>query len=370
MKLIINQEFKALIPPLTEDEYKGLELSIMEEGCRDAIINWNGIIIDGHNRFEICNKHNVHYKTYEMDFLTDDEAKIWIIDNQFARRNLNDFQKTELALLKEGFIAKKAKEQQIRKPDSVCQISDKQKIDTKKEVAKIAGVSHDTVAKVKKIKEKAPLEVIESLRKGDVSINAAYKDVKKEEKIQNRDKQIQILKDDIDSGKLVLPEGKYENIVFDPPWKYPSSYNPESRRVASPYPEMNIEEINNIELPSSDDCILWFWTTHSFIFDAKAIMNSWGFDYKGMIVWDKDKMGVGYWLRMQCEFCLLGIKGKPLWNVTDLRDIIKEPRREHSRKPDSFYKMINDNFIGRKLDYFSREKREGWDSFGAEPEKF
>jgi len=173
----------------------------------------------------------------------------------------------------------------------------------------------------------------------------------------------------IESG-INTPKGKYDLIVFDPPWSYGAKYNPQARRVANPYPEMSNEEIKDIEIPANKDCILWFWTTHKFIWNAKEIMDSWGFEYKGILTWNKEKMGMGDWFRMQCEFCLLGIKGKPLWNVNNLRDIISEPRREHSRKPESFYKMIDKNFVGKKLDYFSRQQRKGWEVFGNDINKY
>ena len=79
---------------------------------------------------------------------------------------------------------------------------------------------------------------------------------------------------------------------------------------------------------------------------------------------------MGNWLRMQCEFCLLGIKGKPTYQNTKYRDIIIEKGREHSRKPERFYDMVNDICIGSKIDYFSREKREGWYSYGNQINKF
>ncbi len=126
-----------------------------------------------------------------------------------------------------------------------------------------------------------------------------------------------------------------------------------------------MEDIYNLEIPAADDCILWLWTTHKYLRDAFDILKKWGFDYKATLVWNKDKMGIGRKLRMQCEFCLLGIKGKPLWDATDIRDIITEKRREHSRKPEKFYNMIDDKFVGKKLDYFSREVREGWQGYGT-----
>jgi len=185
-------------------------------------------------------------------------------------------------------------------------------------------------------------------------------------KIIKREQEIKKQKEAIESGAIELPAGKYDVIVIDPPWQYATEYNPETRRGTSPYPEMSLEEIKNIEIPANDDCILLLWTTQKFM----EILDHWGFEYKAMLIWDKEKMGIGRWLRLQCEFCLLGIKGKPIWDIKDIRDIIREPRREHSRKPEAFYKMIDENFVGRKLDYFSREKREGWEVFGNDTEKF
>jgi len=79
---------------------------------------------------------------------------------------------------------------------------------------------------------------------------------------------------------------------------------------------------------------------------------------------------MGAWFRMQCEFCLLGIKGKPYWDNTKHRDIVIESRRQHSRKPDSFFDIVNEITLGRKLEYFAREKRKGWDIFGNDINKF
>ena len=114
------------------------------------------------------------------------------------------------------------------------------------------------------------------------------------------------------------------------------------------------------------NCILWLWTTHSQIWSAKEIMKGWGFDYKCILVWNKEAMGIGKWLRKQCEFCLLGIKGKPVWTATNVRDILSEKRTTHSTKPESFYKMVDEICVGRKLDYFARKKRKGWDAYGDE----
>lgn len=170
--------------------------------------------------------------------------------------------------------------------------------------------------------------------------------------------------------KLEPPKGKYELIVVDPPWKYGTDFDVRDRRSASKYEELSQEELKTLEIPSTNDCVLWLWTTHKFLWDAKELLEHWGFEYKLTLVWNKEKMGMGEWLRCQAEFCLLGIKGKPEWNMTNQRDIISESRREHSRKPDLFYKLIKELTPVKGLDMFGREKRDGFDSWGNEPEKF
>ena len=89
MDLKINEEFKSLIPSLTDEEYEGLEKSIIQDGCRDRIVTWNGYIIDGHNRYEICNKHNITFEVLEKDnFASEADVKLWMIENQLGKRNL------------------------------------------------------------------------------------------------------------------------------------------------------------------------------------------------------------------------------------------------------------------------------------------
>ncbi len=93
MELNINQELKSLIPPLTTEEYQGLEKNIINEGCRDAIVLWDNTIIDGHNRYEICQRHGVEFKTIEYSFSSLEDVKDWMDANQLNRRNLTPDQR-------------------------------------------------------------------------------------------------------------------------------------------------------------------------------------------------------------------------------------------------------------------------------------
>ncbi|NBW21521.1 MAG: hypothetical protein EBR82_77540 [Caulobacteraceae bacterium] len=226
------------------------------------------------------------------------------------------------------------------------------------------------MAKVKVLQAKASDEVKEQLRTGEVSINQAYKEIKKEEKIENRKKDIEAQKKDIEQGNVLSISGLYDVISMDPPWPYGREYDPENSRVANPYPEMSLEQIQQIELPSAKDCVLFLWTTHAFLPYSFDLLNRWGFTYKATMIWNKQKIGMGAWFRMQCEFCVVGIKGKPIWENKKYSELINENRREHSRKPDSFFDLVNEICFGKKLEYFSREPRKGWDLYGNDINKY
>ena len=180
----IDVEFQSLIPPLTFEEKKMLEESILNEGCRDAIVLWGDTIIDGHNRYEICTKHEIPFETVNREFESRNEVIEWIIKNQFGRRNLPLHERARLALRLKSVIAEKAKSNKQEAANKMNLIVGNNvsaeicenvlPIDTREEIAKAAGVSHDTIAKVEKIEEAAPAPVVQASRKGDISVNAAY----------------------------------------------------------------------------------------------------------------------------------------------------------------------------------------------------
>lgn len=184
----IDPEFQALIPPLSGEEARQLEENLKADGCRHALDVWKGVIVDGHNRFEICNRLGIPFETQPIKFLCRDDAKKWIIRNQFGRRNLTAYQRGELALLLKPLIQAKAKENKVengrvigRGKELQNSVTPIEKVNTQKELAKEAQISHDTLHKVEVLSEKAPEEVKEKLRKGETTINREYKALKKNE---------------------------------------------------------------------------------------------------------------------------------------------------------------------------------------------
>ena len=144
--------------------------------------------------------------------------------------------------------------------NDICQKSDRSSINTKKEIAQLAGVSHDTVAKVKKIEAEAPEEMKEQLRNGDMTINQAYHRIRNAEREQDLERQ----REEIEQKNFEEPDGLFDVIAIDPAWKYGTEYSEEFRRCASPYPEMTQEELKAIKLPAAENCA-WPHSAGNFI---------------------------------------------------------------------------------------------------------
>jgi len=362
----IDPEFKQLIPPLSPEEYAGLKASLIADGCRDALVVWNGVIVDGHNRYEICTALGIEYETVNKDFETREDALVWIIDNQLARRNLAPYSMVELAILREPLFAAKAKKNiQIRKgnqPGATSQNSAKlDKIDTREEIAKIAGVSHDTIARVKKIKELAPEEIIQKVRNNEISINKAYSDIKRQESEKEQEQK------KISNPKP--PEGKYKTIVIDPPWDMKKIIREVSPDQAGfDYPTMSIDEIKDFELPFDEEAHIYMWTTQKYLQYAFDIFEAWGIKYIFTMTWHKNGGFQPFGLpQYNSEFVVFGrIGGLKFEDTKAFNTCFNANRREHSRKPDEFYDLVRRVSPGPRIDIFAREKRDGFDIWGNE----
>lgn len=175
-ELKINPKFRDLIPPLSTDEYEQLEKNLLADGIREPLVVWGNALIDGHNRYRIALKHNLPFETVQKEFADEDEASIWIMQNQLGRRNLNDFVRVEMAYKCEDAVKAKAKEQQIRKSaDSVLENLPEQKpMVSRNELGTMAGVSGKTYDHGVTVLKTAPQPVIEAAKKDEISINAAF----------------------------------------------------------------------------------------------------------------------------------------------------------------------------------------------------
>lgn len=172
MELQISPKFKEAIPPLNTEEYQNLRESLRREGCRDAVLIWNGVIVDGHNRYEICKELGIPFNASETNFDSEDDALLWIMRNQLSRRNLTDVERGRIALkLKESFAAK-AKQNQGMRTDLLAELPRSEPSNTRKNLARLAGLGERTLAKIEKVDREAP-EIIRNAMGGAIFVNMA-----------------------------------------------------------------------------------------------------------------------------------------------------------------------------------------------------
>lgn len=218
------------------------------------------------------------------------------------------------------------------------------------------GMTRPTFEKLKQVVESGDEELIAEMdRTGKVS--GAHKKLKTRRAAE-----------EIAAEPPPLPTGPFRVIVADPPWKYDSREEDTSHRAANPYPSMTIEQIAEMPIRSiaHDNSILWLWVTNSHLPEVWRIVDAWGFTYKTMLTWAKDRMGTGDWLRGQTEHCLMCVRGKPTIVLTNQTTLLRGPLREHSKKPDEFYAMVEALCPGSKVELFCRTPRDGWEVFGNE----
>jgi N6-adenosine-specific RNA methylase IME4 len=361
--LKVDPEFEKLIPPLSEEERTGLEKSLREEGCRDAIIVWKGrgIVVDGHHRFRICQEHGIKFNVVEIDFADRDEVKEWIIQNQFARRNLTDYQRGLLALELEKLFAEAAKAQQGRRTDLLKNSSKSYTpMNTRRKVARIAGVSENTIQRIKLVREKAT-----DVEKTRLSTPGSRQSIHKV--------YMRIRRDEIKVETPPFPNDKFTLIYADPPWKYEFTET-ENRAVENHYPTMTLEKLKTLPISNitENDSILFLWATVPKCYEAMELMKAWGYTYRTGFVWVKDKIGMGHYSRVQHELLLIGVKGNPPTPRPSNRpsSIISAPRTKHSEKPELVYGLIEKMYPSfKKIELFARKARPGWKVWGAEAPK-
>lgn len=182
--LTVDPEFRDLIPPLNEEELKLLEESLVADGCESPLIVWNGVIVDGHNRYAICRKHGIPFSIQEKNFSSRDDAMLWMLRNQLGRRNLNSYQRVELVLKFEPLVKNAAEQRMLagKAANPVPTLAQGQtKGRTRDHLSEAAGVSHGTFAKAKKLVHSADEETKRELRAGKVTVNRAYTELLEKE---------------------------------------------------------------------------------------------------------------------------------------------------------------------------------------------
>ncbi|USJ00079.1 plasmid replication/partition related protein [Xanthomonas prunicola] len=201
MNIVVKEELKAYIDPLTPDEHEALERSLLAEGCRDALVLWGDVLVDGHNRYGICQKHGLPFQTVQNPrFQSMQDVHLWMIEQHLGRRSVSDFQRGVLALRKREILAARQRTQRDAdavaaaqapvvvgdQPDTGLDDSSAHADDSdsppweetstpvsRAELAREARLSSNQVVMIERIHKQAAPEVVQAVKAGEISISAA-----------------------------------------------------------------------------------------------------------------------------------------------------------------------------------------------------
>lgn len=354
-----SHKFADIFPMIEGDGLENLKQDIKEHGQLEPVILYEGKILDGRNRYRVCKELGLNVKTEEYK---GEKPLEFVISLNLKRRHLTPSQSGCIANDILPMLEEEARKRSLanlkQNNTEVEKLPPREK--SAVQAGKLFNVNEKYVREAKKLKETSP-ELFEEVRLGRKNFSEIKKEQKKEKIIKQ--------KEELTKKALQEPKGEYDVIAIDPPWSYEqgfSEYDEKGHRGTTPYPVMNLEELKKLKLPMAKDCVVWLWVTNSMFKEAMELTEEWGLERKTILTWNKELMGVGHFLRNITEHCIVCFKGKPYFNNTKWTTLISEKRTTHSTKPEIFYKMVEEICAGKKLDYFARKKRDGWDCYGDE----
>jgi DNA modification methylase len=314
----ILKELEILIPPLTSEEFKQLERNILEEGIRDPLVTWNGILVDGHNRYRIATEYDIDFETVEKEFPDMNAVKEWMVNNQLGRRNLPEFVRGELLSYVREMRKIEGKEKQLLtlnkgKESPVLSNIDKTEHNTRNEFAEKLGWSTGKTGMFDVVTKKAPEELKVKLRTGEVNIHQAYKEIKKDEKEQSKtQKAIEIIEKVYESNTNIfhgncmefiktIEDKSIDCLITDPPYgvdiQFGAYDNQLSRKIEN---DGNIDDalllldemLLEVKSKLKDNAHIYIFCNWKIYPQFNAIISK-HFQIKNLIIWDKLFMGMG-----------------------------------------------------------------------------
>ena len=362
------------------EEFKA---DIRKNGVIEPIVMYEGMILDGRNRYEVARDLGIEYPI--TDYIGDDPLG-FVIAKNLTRRHLTESQRAMVAA-----DIGKLDRGGLRGKGSIDPLSAEQR-------AELTGVGRASVVRADAVKEHGIPEVAAAVKQGDMAVSMAadiaklphdeqrklieaadpkvLRAVIKEKRadVQAEKKERRVTRERELAGNIVaLPEKKYGVIYADPEWKFQvySDNTGQDRAAGNHYPTSPTDEIcaRPVADIAAKDCVLFLCATAPMLPDALRVMEAWGFKYKSHLVWRKPHVGTGYWFRNGHELLLVGTRGKIPAPApgTQFDSIINAPTTEHSEKPDRFYEIIEAYFPNLpKIELNARRRREGWSAWGNE----
>lgn len=364
-----------VMPPLSETDYAALKADIQARGVLVPVeYDEDGNILDGHHRVKICEELGIDFPRYERTGYTEEEKWTHARQLNIARRHLTQEQRRTLIAdqLRQTpeFSDRRIAEGLGVNHETVGAV--REELTGRGEIRHVATVT-DTLGRVQPAKKPklTKSKLIDNSKAGKAGAKERAREIRVEEAAEIRIEHQQRL------ASIVVPDGTYETVVIDPPWDMEFiGRDVRPNQLALDYPPMTEAELvayrETVEPRLAPNCHMFMWTTQRFLPSALRILDAWGLHYVLEFVWHKPGGFQPFGLpQYNCEFALYATRGTP--EFIDLKNFnccFSAPRLEHSRKPDEFYDMVRRVTSGPRIDWFSREKREGFDQAGNEITKF
>jgi len=346
-------EIANIFPMMTDAEFEQLKDDIVLNGQLDPVVLYEGKILDGRNRWKVCTELGlvINYEQYQGD-----NPLSFVISKNLHRRHLDASQRAMIATDIKPMLEVEARKRQGTRTDlpDISAIVHESYGRSDSKAGNLFGVSGRYVASAEKIKREAP-EYVEQIKSGDMTIREVERIIRRQDRIESTP---------------VIPDGKFNVIYADPPWKYDFGFDIHGAADRH-YHTMTIQELCDLPIPelTEDNAVLFMWVTSPKLFDAHKIITSWGFDYKTSFIWDKVKHVMGHYNSVRHEILLVCVKGSFPKQSDTLHDSVIEIERsdEHSEKPEYFRQLIETMYpLSKKIELFARKKVDGWITWGNE----
>jgi hypothetical protein len=366
LAITVKPGFKFLLPPLSEEEYKGLENSILEEGCREPILLWDNVIIDGHNRYEICCKHDVRFNTKDTVFRNEKQARIWIYRNQLEKRNLKDVDRIKVAMALSEELEEKAREvstnnlKQFQSGDNEksteCWVPNTRKNETPQEsqnrrnknrvnaqLADLAGVSTDKVFRYKEILEHGTPEEIAEVESSEAKICPTY------DKMVARSRK--------ETSAVSFPQEKYRVVYSD--------FYERDDSILGWTPKRKTLDIRNIPVKQflSDQAICFLWSPPNYLIETLLVMKNWGFKFVTSFVAEGEPF-IDSHNSLDHMHVLVGEKNGCIPDVKKHVSSVLDKQKYGKDRYVKFRHLIEELYTeGNKIELFPEHKTLGWDKY-------
>ena len=377
----------ANIFPLIADgpDFDRFVRDISENGLKEDIWLYEEKILDGRNRYRACTAADVEprFRSYDGD-----DPVGFVVSLNLHRRHLDESQRAmvaaEIANLSHG--GDRTSEQTANLQLEAV---------SRKQAADMLNVSERSVNTAKKVQKDAAPELVDQVKHGNVSVSAAAEvsslpqeeqqhivakgekeileaarkiraDKTEKRRVERTEKINKIARGNAD---ITSVDRKYPLVYADPPWRYDYAET-DNRLIENQYPTMNVEEICALDvggIVAADDCVLYLWATSPKLIEALKVVSAWGFEYRTCAVWNKQKIGMGYYFRQQHELLLVATRGSVPVPPPSSRigSVFTYERGDHSAKPNECYEMIESMYPELdKIELFSRTPRDNWHAWG------